>query len=289
MDTNSNIQSGKQVVFVVVMDLKKPGYGPEGTHTREEWREECKEKLLAGKIVFEAWQNSWKYTKNNSLPNVHLGITLHHADGTCTQSRQHIGFKPDALDFSGQVFDKAVSAYDCAFENPAYFTGARFIKVANFHSAKFKESTDFSLAFFEETAEFRKASFTHIALFNDATFVNYVTFIDVNFDELATFSSANFREKVIFSYAKFKNVAHFTNTTFKLPAVFRHVNFHGDANFKGAWFLGEAQFFKAQFHNQCRFDVKLGEFNEMDNWIQLRRFTRFKGLVNFENAKIENV
>ena len=277
------------MVRVVVMDLDKTGYGPEGTLTREAWRKECKDKLLAGKIQFESWQNSWKYNKNDSLPNVHLGITLHHADGSCAQSHQYPGFKSYALDFSGQVFDEPVNAYECIFENHAYFTGASFKKIANFHAARFNESTDFSQAFFEATADFRKASFVGNAHFNDAIFVNYVIFIEVKFDGTASFSGVTFREKALFHDAKFGKDAHFTNTTFKFHAVFRDSTFKGDANFKGAWFLGEAQFFKAQFHNQCRFDVKLGEHNEMDNWIQLRRFTRFKSLVNFENASIKNV
>jgi uncharacterized protein YjbI with pentapeptide repeats len=261
MDTNSLNKSGKQVVRVEVMDLDKTGYGPEGTHTREAWRKECKAKLLAGKIHFEGWQNSWKYNKNNSLPNVHLGITLHHADGTCTQFRQYSGFKPYALDFSGQVFDETVSAYECIFENHAYFTGATFKKIANFHAAKFNESTDFSQAFFEETADFRKASLVGNAHFNDAIFVNYVIFIEVKFDGTASFSGVTFREKALFHNAEFEKDAHFTNTTFKLPAVFSDSTFKGDANFKGAWFLGEAQFFKARFLKQCRFDAKLGEFD----------------------------
>lgn len=274
---------------VQILHFEDYGYGPNGSMKRKDWRAECLKNLLAGKGQFEAWQNTWKYSKNDSLPSVDIGITVLHANDTSKLSVRFLSTRPYALDFSGHLFDETFNAYGYTFETHAYFNGATFTNGANFHSAKFKQSANLRLAVFEKNTEFRNASFASIAHFNDATFVNYAIFANAEFDELVYFSGAHFGENAIFNEVTFRNDTHFTNTTFELIAGFRLANFHGDANFKGAWFLGEANFFNAQLLKQCRFDVQLGEMCEMDHWIQLHRFTQFRSFANFENALIEKV
>jgi uncharacterized protein YjbI with pentapeptide repeats len=141
----------KTVVKVEILHLDELGYGPQGKHTRREWRKECLDNLLAGKAQFEAWQASWKDQIDKDLPNVSLAATLHYEGGTkeIVLGDSFEDTKPFTLDFVVLTFATVVDASKIIFEQNADFSSATFTGKADFSSATLSGRNTFQKAIFE--------------------------------------------------------------------------------------------------------------------------------------------
>jgi Pentapeptide repeats (9 copies) len=289
----------KKVVSVEILHLDELGYGPQGKHTRREWRAECLENLLAGKEQFEAWQASWNDKINENLPKISLAATLSYDDGSIEEilNESYQRVSPATLDFGAHTFESQVNAVDFVFTGAAYFRNATFTKAAYFRSATFTGDADFSSATFTGEADFDSATFIGKANFSSATFTVHAYFSCTTFSEFAYFSNSTVIGDASFTFATFISWAYFNSTrftghasfgsaTFRWFADFVSATFSGDCYFQGATFAGKADFLRAKFINQCRFDLA-GTFENLTlEWL---RETWFMAEVNFENAEFQNL
>lgn len=220
----------KKVISVEVLYLDELGYGPQGQHTRREWRAECLENLLAGKAQFEAWQDSWQNKIDHNLRRVSFSCSVTFEDGTDT-SLLH---KPYVLDFSGCTFN-VLDAREFNFRQlvvfsyatfsfatfrdanfcGVYFGGTTFLKWAFFNNARFVGWTNFGFATFGEGVEFSGSHFTEYANFESVTFNRQCRFYNTfNHDAQVWDKATTFFGKADFENATFKNVGHFEGVKF---------------------------------------------------------------------------
>ncbi|MGL4767661.1 MAG: pentapeptide repeat-containing protein [Formosimonas sp.] len=314
------MEAAKKIMDVEIHHLDKFGYGPGGALTRREWRALCMEKLLAGKAVFEAWQNSWADAENN----VDFGYTLICDDGSredfnlrslttvldfvgqsfdAILDAEHLNFK--AVDFSASTFSKDARFNRATFGRYAVFEKTIFSGHAGFNSVTFSGRVDFESAIFSGYtgfdsaifghAIFKKATFSGDARFNRTTFSGHAGFDNATFSGYAGFDSATFSghpcfDRATFSgdtrfnIAKFSGDVSFNKATFSGGTEFKNATFSGDVVFRSSCFEKSVSFFKAEFHSQSRFDSEWDEATQ-----QWQRATQFKGKVNFENAVFKNV
>lgn len=278
MRDTSSLES-KKVINVEILHLDDLGYGPQGKHTRREWRAECLENFMAGKEQFEAWQAGWKDQIDLSLHILSFAAVLHYENGTQkTINREWFNLsEPYSLDFVAHVFKSRVNAENFAFEEAAIFVGATFAS-----------GSDFSNSAFSEEANFRHATFSGgYVIFSSTKFASSVSFSNAQFTGHAYFEDMLFKLRADFKNAVFSDLVDFRRTTFEDDADFSsgsnsRTEFRGDCYFGSATFLKNANFFKTQFNNNCRFDNNLiGSFQSKE--------TSFEGAANFENTEVQNV
>ena len=255
MDTNSNIPPQKKVVSVEILHLDELGYGPQGKHTRREWRKDCLENLRAGKDQFEAWQDSWKDQISKDLQAVSFASILVYSDGTQEPniSGNYVENVPYILDFVAHTFEESVNANGFTFEQTTYFHNAKFIGNANFQSARFKGVANFYNATFISNAFFFSAVFTGSAIFKGATFTWNGHFNSAMFGGIVYFSSATFTQSADFTSAEVTGAAYFSSTTFAGSGYFGYTTFIGDAAFDSATFKLGAYFSDAKFKEAACF------------------------------------
>ena len=163
MDTNSNIRQLKKITDAEILNLDELGYGPQGQHTRREWRKECFDNLLAGKDVFYAWQDSWTGQIDTALPEVRFTARLNYDDGSYLFVLNGVLDKnsPYSLDFVGQFFENNfINAHATVFLQTALFSGAVFDGDVNFSRSLFKGNANFSNALFNADIYFISATFS---------------------------------------------------------------------------------------------------------------------------------
>ena len=304
MDTNSNIPAQKKVVSVEILHLDELGYGPQGKHTRRKWRAECLENLLAGKALFEAWQQSVKNQININLPAVKFVNKL------TQENSSHIGFSlldnsvSYTLDFSEYYFEDELDIQNYAIDFPINFNHSVFMKDISFSGTSFGSYVDFESCIFNGLAFFRSATFSSIARFMNSVFHQMALFPDTIFLQQAQFNGAKFLDNGQFDCAKFVEESYFENIESKFSLVFedakfkeanfrhskffysnfRRAIFEGDANFSSAIFLNDSNFMQADFRNDCIFK------NYFDDETQIwYKKTTFHKSINFENAIFRNV
>jgi Pentapeptide repeats (9 copies) len=312
MDTKSNIPAEKKIVSVEILHLDELGYGPQGKHTRREWRKECLENLLAGKEVFENWQNNWQ---NNikKIPNVKFSIELIYDDATKEKffNRESEAIKPYSFDFINCTFKSKLFAQEITFNQIVNFSYSKFEKDANFRDAtvagsayfrsvQFMEQVYFSYltvtedlifcnvkvmknAYFRNaavagTSDFGLTIFNGAADFSKMKCMGVANFSFVTVAKYLDFSSATFEKESNFSSAIFIGETDFRASIFEGFSNFSNLRFEGNCSFSGATFIHNASFFKANFVNKCLFESQ-----------GRGRVTSFFGSVNFENARILNV
>lgn len=304
MDTNSNILAEKKVVSVEILHLDELGYGPQGKHTRREWRQECLENLLAGKVEFESWQEKIKSQIIETMPDVKFGCEF--PDNTYFDNYYYLSdeSKPYTLDFVGNVFEDDFDVATFAFQFPINFNGSSFYKSARFSAASFGLFVDLGRCTFIGTAYFYGTTFSMLAgffnsvfhdlgVFTNALFLNHAYLDRVKFSYGATFHNANFAARssfmhleasgsINFSSAKFKE-ASFHFAQFKLCS-FDDATFENDANFTSAKFVDHASFVKTIFNSRCIFNNFLDDETKIWN-----DETTFGNGVDFENAIFKNV
>ncbi len=254
MDTNSNIPAERKIVSVEILHLDKLGYGPQGKHTRREWRKECLDNLRSEPEIFKKWQENWLLNEGYSNELAKFGCILIFEDGS--QQSVNSVISRFALDYSGHVFVGNFFASDCEFLNITSFYGAtfknnvmsensvfhqpvifkycRFEKYTKFDNANFKGDADFSYAEFHGNTSFSNVKFENVAFFTNTLFSMGAAFIKTIFMSLCLFhenintkaAGAIFEDLVSFENATFSTVGHFEGVKFKnfIP------NFLGVAN-----------------------------------------------------------
>ena len=252
MDTNSNIPPHKKVVSVEILHLDDLGYGPQGKHTRREWRAECLENLLAGKAVFEAWQDSWQSQINTTLfkSSFRCNVTLDTEKVEILNS-EYLPYEPYSLDFMGQSFANYVNANGVNFLHNALFTAAKFnggyidlgarpfIGDMDFSNSVFHANTSFSYVYFVTTARFDKAQFRGDADFTNTFVCGSTLFRDAKFCLSAIFRDAFFYGGLNFSNSEFKNKCRFEGATIEAKADFENAEITNVGHFERVRFKGE--------------------------------------------------
>ncbi len=291
-------KDNKKIINIEILHLDELGYGPDGNHTRRQWRAECFESLLLGnKSDFLLWQQTLFNIKNDKREYVDFSLKLNFSDGT-TEQRKYLN-SPVALDFSAQVFadDLNVAGYD--FLQYVQFNFAIFKGRVWTNNIVFKSDAMFSKAVFELDAWFNNATFKGDVVFSNAVFMHDASFHDASFNKTAIFSQCDFEGDAIFCDASFMRDTDFNKAIFKGDwnrgkVDFRDVFFHGDAHFDESIFECDARFQEAIFEGNAMFDQATFA---VDAWFDKAKFenrslfiaVKFHGKVHFENAKFNNV
>ena len=74
MDTNTNIPAQKKVVSVEILHLDELGYGPQGKHTRRQWREECVQLITANFKEYNFHRDELITQGNSAKPSQPLSV-----------------------------------------------------------------------------------------------------------------------------------------------------------------------------------------------------------------------
>ena len=280
MDTNSNIPPQKKVISVEILHLDEAGYGPQGKHTRREWRKACLDNLLAGADAFKAWQDSWKEQINTDLPSVSFAAKLSYDDDTqlvVESAEDYEQTIPYALDFAGHQFEAALFAKDVEFQQIALFAGATFSGYAIFSSATFNRNAYFSSATFSGDVTFSLATFSGNAFFIGTTFSGFAAFVSATFS-LDAYFSATFSGDAHFFNAKFSREARFSSATISGNAFFNSSTFGGMANFSSSKFSGYTAFSSATVSGMA--DFSIATFSGTVDF----SIAKFSGDANFSSA-----
>lgn len=233
MNTNASIAT-KQIKEIICEGWDVPAYGPEGKHTRKEWRTECLENFPNNRMKFETWRAKFQSNvKSNwgkkyiDMPKVSFSTIIHYDDGTKLDVLNLDSDKqlPWALDFVGHTFDSDLDCKDYLISLPALFNGAIFNNVAIFSGSNFQEHVEFQDAIFNGCCEFNDATFADMdfygasfcgdAYFRRAKFLGQCFFGD-SYDksEGIWVKKTSFACKADFENAEFGNVGHFERVKF---------------------------------------------------------------------------
>jgi uncharacterized protein YjbI with pentapeptide repeats len=238
MDTKLNIPTEKKVVSVEILHLDELGYGPQGKHTRREWRAECLDNLRAGKDAFATWQKGWLTDPKTKRDLIKFECVV-----TCEDGKKYKPERPPlprtTLDFSGHTFGAPLYANDLQFLELTDFYFATFKREANFNGAKFAH------------IDFDNTTFEKYARFNNVIFEKEVIFCCTQFIDNVEFTKAVFNHSVLFGGATFNAAAVFVKTKFKSLSLF---NANSSLNIRGAVFKKEVSFESAEFNNIGHFD-----------------------------------
>ncbi|MGZ8271947.1 MAG: pentapeptide repeat-containing protein, partial [Methylophilus sp.] len=233
---------------IEVLHLDALGYGPEGKHTRLQWRAECLQYLLKGKQAFVDWQDSWLEKAKQNTNRVDFTIRDTTSDNGVTNSFEVTDkTNPCALDFSGQKFENSLHLEGFHFLHEAIFSYARFEMHTYFDDVIFKDKSTFRGVAFQ-TVHFDKANFKGGVDFSEASFGGGTSsFTKVRFKSRSNFNSATFISKAVFRKTIFKSHAWFRNAKFIDSASFENAIFRGAIYFTDAYFFSRANFEKVEF------------------------------------------
>lgn len=283
----------KKVVSVEILHLDETGYGPEGKHTRREWRAECLENFEAGAEQFLAWQESWQHFSDQNKLKANFEVQRSFDDGS-TEELNHVASQSHCLDFAGHTFDfKDGDDYqdykDYQFLSRVYFKAATFTGYADFSVATFADHVDFRKATFIFDAYFRGTTFASEANFGETIFTSDADFNEAIFTGRATFNKSTFNGGTIFSKTTFKNSAHFNESTFTSNVDFFDITFTGDVDFSESAFIGDVDFSGTTFSGYVNFS---GTTFSGDAWFHKTIFTvnarfsevTFRGYTEFRVA-----
>ena len=308
MDTNSIIPAQKKVVNVEILHLDELGYGPQGKHTRRDWRTECLENLRKGKADFEIWQEGWAHLINEDEEKVRFGCALKYDDGSSVDTLSWNTSPGYALDFSGYFFETDIFLNHYIFKQKTLFSGTVFQSdiyfgavtfeddvdfeccdfntVSFFENTKFKRNTDFNKTVFRAVVFFSCCSFDEFVCFNQSIFLQYADFHEAIIEGTFEAKNVKFYNNVFFYKSQFSNKdasinfhrteffekIDFYDSNINCMISFDKVVFYGDVNFNRTIFNEKSYFSKAKFLGKCLF------FN-----------TIFKKYCDFENASFENI
>lgn len=274
MATNPITPEQRKIVSVEILHLDEKGYGPQGKHTRREWRDECLKNLLAGSKVFNDWQDSWLNIEKEFYDVSHEAKVTYD-DGSQelilsfdnrSRRNNHSNF---AFDFVGRKFETELVAILSQFRAETLFNAASFIDHAHFGFAQFHNRTNFAKSTFNRNAYFGFAQFNNITVFKDSVFKGEANFICSNFTRYANFKNATFLEIGNFLNFDFKKEVSFQGSIFQDSAYFCKINFCGGADFS-----------RTNFKQSCNFNDVRG-----DSTVE----TQFLEVANFENATFDNL
>jgi hypothetical protein len=306
MDTNSNISIMKKLASLEILHLDEYGYGPQGKHTRREWRKECLDNLLAGKDLFEAWQKGWLRPSDGGI-NEKADYVLTKRDEIRDRLSSMVhNIVPCSLDFAGIDFSKIRLGIERArvffapvnFENAKFvsfgFWGALFHQDAHFTDAVFNDDALFGLSVFHRNAYFQGVLFMREAIFDTAQLNGGADFRDSKFGKYSNFNETQFKGDAHFNGAIFDAYAHFGNAEFQGDAYFLDTKFEETAYFESAEFYGVAIFTRSTFCNDANFSKILFNYHADFQKIQflgscLFIKSTFQRRSNFENTLFNNI
>ena len=303
MDTTLNTPQ-KKIDGIKILHLDAKGYGPEGKHTRDEWRGLCLHYLLAGKDDFESWQGSWFHLIDETSERVSFEYELTYDDGNIQRAllSYHSGY---SFDYAGVLFSNSLNCDNFVFKHSVLFSGAKFCEDTFFKNAYFKKHAHFRYTNFAKRAVFNASIFANDTYFMDALFSDEALFeecrfiekdaianyINVRFEKIANFKHVEFHGRAEFSrtiffgytyfwYVNCHSYINFDNTIFYKMSYFNNANFLEEVYFKNANFYKHVFFFETIFQKQCRFDNDFGEKH---------LGTKFHREANFEKATFNNI
>jgi len=284
----------KKIVSVEILHLDELGYGPEGKHTRREWRDECLENLLAGKEQFLAWQKSWQPLAKANQRTVSFARKVTYSDGL-VETLDFLSSMSHCLDFVKQNFEKLDCEY-FEFLFPTFFSSAKFFECAlftrttisdfvNFGMTEFFGYTDFGYSEFRKDTYFNKAhffdctrfdgiKFLDIAEFDSVSFTDEVTFCNTHFLKKANFQSAQFEDKALFASTNFNEMVVLTNSEFRKQSIFLDAKFKDHSDFENVIFDNIGHFQGAKFlqlfpdFRGCKIDATRLEFSDESHFPQ---------------------
>ena len=246
----------RKMVSVEILHLDEVGYGPQGLHTREDWRKDCYLNFEKGKNTFLKWQEKIRPQIIENLPLKSFGVVFHFDDGSKDTHQDFQVFSPCSLDLSNHTFEKTVLFPDYVFEEVVFFIGTIFFGHAYFHKCIFSREV-----FFEKSIVNNKANFDGVQFKKTATFTGCY------FSNLAYFDNSVFNQEAKFFSTFFMENADFKSTQFENESLFYVSNFYGNVSFENAKFAKVGHFENVHFHTRtpsfrgCKIDDTLLEFS----------------------------
>jgi hypothetical protein len=275
----------KKVVSVEILHLDELGYGPQGKHTRREWRAECLQLITANFKEYNFHRDELINQDTGEIKPQSFQFLIIYDDGTKSEGLNPLtkNYVPYALDLIGYEFDNPLMIDGRIFNMPLLFLFAKFRKWVKVTDAQFGRTIDFTYAQFFDWIAFDNVALSGNAIFGYAKFHTFSDFSKFKVGKIAHFRGVEFVGSTKFSEAKFSGNANFIDVKFHLGANFSDVEFFENASFSSALFANEASFRSAKFNKQCRFD----NFPEkLDGWSEE---TTFLSKAEFENASFRNV
>lgn len=284
MDTNLNIPAQKKVVSVEVLHLDDSGYGPQGKHTRREWRAECMENLLAGKARFEIWQN-------NLLELIDIQLSMKNfacqyiSNDKKSESYLYLGTLepqfPWTLDFIFQEFNESLDCKNYTFNIIAMFAGSIYKYDVNFKNSVFKKNTYFCGGKFQGEFTCTGSFYEKTADFSGSLFNQFVNFTDSKFFSDAFFNGTKYLGWARFGGCSFSKEVRFRNTNFEHGADFRGVRFGYLTDFGWSVFNGKIDCNSSNFNGLLDFAfskiIEIADFGHCS----------FKEYIDFSSTKFE--
>jgi hypothetical protein len=286
MNTAVVLYEPKKVVSVEILHLDELGYGPQGKHTRREWRAECLKFLTPIEGEYNLLRDNLNQ-KSRSFEKVSFQYsTVDEAGNKVERLNASSDLQdPCSFDFIGLEFDIPI----------AFMTGRAFYQSVFFHHAVFKQfiylseiqcvqDLVFSGAKFLGNVTFQSINVQGFTFFEDAYFHKFADFSKAEFSKFATFSRVKFKAASTFFGSIFKSHAEFNLAEFEYHANFSDVEFNAFASFNSACFNSQASFSRAKFKILCSFNNGFDTYQ--NTW---SKETEFNAGVNFENVEIHNV
>ena len=292
MSSVNNLIDSNKILSVEALNLEEMGYGPEGLHTRRQWREQCLSKYLSGDDAFLEWQNSWYLLAKNNNKQLYFSVAVKFESGH-TQIRELFAHSY-ALDFSAinlslrkhtkDIFLVTTLFHSTTFINPVYLIGTTF-----------KEKVVFDFVIFSNDIRLDKITFNRGASFISTTFLKQAWFVEAKFIQSGVFIGAIFYDYVSFDSAVFTLGATFLDVRFFSPAWFKNTIFEWDARFDKAIFKESALFNNVTFNTIAGFSKATFSSKETcfikthfksESWFQEAKFLEAS---SFENAEFDNV
>jgi uncharacterized protein YjbI with pentapeptide repeats len=256
MATIPSTPAHRKLVRAEILHLDEVGYGPQGLHTREDWRKDCYLNFEKGKNTFLKWQEKIRPQIIENLPLKSFGVVFHFDDGSKDTYQDFRVFSPYSLDLSNHTFEKIVIFPDYVFEEEVFFIGTIFLGDAYFHKCIFRREVFFEKSIVNDKANFDGVQFKKTATFTGCYFSNHAYFNNSVFNQKAKFFGTFFNEN-----------ADFKSTQFENESLFYTSNFYGNVNFENAKFANVGHFEGVRFHTRtpsfrgCKVGDTLLEFS----------------------------
>ena len=251
----------KRTINIKIPNINETGFGLNGTDTRLAWRNECKNKLLAGKDVFNRWQQNLKSyeEKHHSRPINSYRWELYEENNPTPIliDRPTSLFIIDLINFE---FNEDLDLNKYIFLTQVLFVNTRFNKKITMNCSLFERGADFSYANFVEDAMFISSTFKISSTFNHSIFKAKALFSKSHFS-YATFNEVQFHSDSNFFGAIFNLVAEFNGCLFAGQTNFsgesrynEPLQFFGDIKFSGSHFWDYVDFSNREFKGKTKFD-----------------------------------
>lgn len=254
----------KKIVSLEILHLDDQGYGPEGKHTRREWRDECKTFLTSDPETFRSWQMTLHDKKPKNSKAYGVKVVYENQESTILHDHQ----QEFCLDFVATNLESEFEAIqNCEFHYHANFSFSKFSCDIKFYGCRFYKTLNFEHAVFLQTIEFQNCQFQELNL-SSSVINSFLQLSNSTLQGSTDISNSQlrglmvvgtvFEGLVIFSNSQIYGMAHFDNssfykiffdnTSFHLGAVFKKAKFHNVSSFRFVNFLDSTDFENAEFN-----------------------------------------